>query len=146
MPQTNTHTHTHTRSSTLAHTHTHTHTGRYSASQCNSKAFCHFKCRRRRAALWLLFEWIFWLFFILFFRARLCFPLMPLLQVLRRALKPQRAAAELAQLPRLALLQFFAYADCDFPFSLFLSLLSAIYTFFICSHFNINSSLVQSYL
>lgn len=60
-----TRTHTHTQFDTCTQTHTRTHTGRYSASQCNSKAFCHFKCRRRRrrAALWLLFEWIFWRFF-----------------------------------------------------------------------------------
>lgn len=77
LKQTRTHTQfdtfTHTRTQFDTCTHTRTHTGRYSASQCNSKAFCHFKCRRRRrrAALWLLFEWIFWLFLSSFSRTPL---------------------------------------------------------------------------
>lgn len=126
----NKHAHTHTRSSTLAHTHTHTQVDTlhhnairrlFAISSAAADAAQHFGS----------FLSGFSGFFLSSFSHAFVFPL---LQVLRRALKPHRAAAELAQLPRLALLQFFAYADCDFPFlhfslSLSLSLVCHLHIF-----------------
>lgn len=108
--------HAHTRSSTLAHTHTHTQVDTLHHNAIRRLFAISSAAAADAAQHFGSFLSGFSGFFLSSFSHAFVFPLMPLLQVLRRALKPQRAAAELAQLPRLALLQFFAYADCDFPF------------------------------